>query len=102
MNATRRTTHAFPSSAMSTAKAAAETARSTPEESGSSGRMSTTWIATATASAVSSRNAAGRALRALARAWAFAVEPRAYVCVVRESAPPYRPFRVRAEHVNRR
>jgi endonuclease YncB( thermonuclease family) len=61
MNATRRTTHAFPSSAMSTARAGAETARSTPEESGSSGRMSTTWTATATASAANSTSGARRA-----------------------------------------
>jgi hypothetical protein len=75
MNATRHTTRASPSPATSTAKAGVETARSTPEESGSSGRMNTTWIATATASAANSRNAA-EALRCLSRAPRTARAPR--------------------------
>jgi hypothetical protein len=68
MNATRRTTHAFPLPVTSTAKAGAETARSTPEEFGSSGRMNTTWIATATASAATSEAAAEEISAALHRA----------------------------------
>ena len=54
MSATHRTNHAYPSRATWTAKAAAETARPIPEEFRSLDQMSTTWIATATASPASS------------------------------------------------